>query len=49
MSINLVEKNEMFKHSWDLAVKLLKHLFQYSLCAKCYMNLLKGGKIQLLN
>lgn len=39
----------MFKHSWDLAVKLLKHLFQYSLCAKCYTNLLKGGKIQLLN
>lgn len=49
MSINLVEKNEKFKYNYDLAFKLLKHLFQYLLCAKCYMNLLKGGKIQLLN
>lgn len=47
--INLVEKNERFQHNWNLAVKLLGHIYQYPVCADCYIDLLKSGKIQLLN
>lgn len=38
MSINLVEKNEKFKHNWDLTD------LSVQVCAKCSTDLLKGRK-----